>query len=205
MEDEASEVSLIERSQQPHPWTEADPRVKDYASPLLQTILLDIPQHQEDPIQLTPGLFLRPTFDTTKNFGWIKKKNKVISTAESLHHACFPQFPSAVLLADRRWPSPITDLMEGRSQYWYQKSIVNVADQLRANQRVGHLRQKRNTGFSLHGILRPSHSVHILHSKWNPKFGACFQLLNNTSDHTMTWFFPKYLSQYKQLKLYFQI
>lgn len=39
---------------------------------------------------------LRPTFDTTtENLGWNEKTNNVIYTAESLHSACFPQFPSA--------------------------------------------------------------------------------------------------------------
>jgi hypothetical protein len=61
--------------------------------------------------------------------------------------------------------------MECRSQYWYQKSIVNVADELSADQGVSHLRQKQMTGLTFYGASKPNSSVFILHSKRNPTFG----------------------------------
>lgn len=69
--------------------------------------------------------------------------------------------------------------MEGGSQHWYQEAIVDVADELRADQGVGHLRQK-DTGLSV------CSSVCILHTRWNLKDRPCFHLLSNTSDPTMT-------------------
>lgn len=69
--------------------------------------------------------------------------------------------------------------MEGGSQHWNQEAIVDVADKLRADQGVGHLREK-DTGLNLGSSLKPSSSVYILHSKWKPQFGPCFHSLNNT-------------------------
>lgn len=95
-----------------------------------------------DPIGLKLLSSLRPVFDNGKKYGWNEKENKVQVTIKSVT-LCLPSSVSIHCATEERVHSPITNLMESRSQDWDQESIVNIIDKLITNQGVRHLREKQ--------------------------------------------------------------
>lgn len=64
------------------------------------------------------------------------------SPSSQLHHVGLSQFPLVILQTDKILHQPVTDLVESRSQDWYQEPIVNIIYKLVTNQRMSHLREK---------------------------------------------------------------
>lgn len=95
------------------------------------------------PIRLKLLPLLRSVFDTAKEHGRNEKKNKAEVTIKSIAPCSPSSVSKSVCNTDKRLHQPITDLMESRSQDWYQEPIVNIIYKLITNQGVSHLREKQ--------------------------------------------------------------
>ena len=73
----------------------------------------------------------------------MEEEIRLISPSSQLHHVRPPQLLSVLPQTNKRLHQPITDLMESRSQDWYQEPIVNITYKLITNQGMSHLREKQ--------------------------------------------------------------